>query len=97
MAGKRGIGTRHGRDVKTKKGASHSLRQDVEAGNGNGYDHANGDSTQKRASKDRMYRFRDNNNLDVDDQRRVEFERRLLAAIDQDKMQNFRKPEEEVA
>ncbi|KAI9055147.1 hypothetical protein LZ554_000111 [Drepanopeziza brunnea f. sp. 'monogermtubi'] len=98
MAGKRGIGTRHGRDAETKKGESHDLRKDLEAGNGNGYDSPIGNGTRKRSSKakDPMYRFRDNANLAVDDQRRVEFKKKLLAAIDQDKLENFRKSEEEI-
>ncbi|KAL2070360.1 hypothetical protein VTL71DRAFT_13386 [Oculimacula yallundae] len=98
MAGKRGIGTRHGRDAKTKKGESRDLRQDLESGNGNGngYEHSDGNGARRRPPRDRMYRFRDNGNLDVDDQRRVEFKKTLLAAIDQDKMENFRKSEDEI-
>ncbi|OWO97800.1 cation diffusion facilitator [Marssonina coronariae] len=87
MAGKRGIGTRHGRDAKTERGESEYLRQDLEAGNGRGT---------SEAAKDRKYRFRDNVNLEVDDQRRVEFKKKLLAAIDDDKMENFRKSEDEI-
>ncbi|CZT12345.1 uncharacterized protein RCO7_09059 [Rhynchosporium graminicola] len=107
MAGKRGIGTRHGRDAKTKQGESHDLRQDLEAGNGywngnrngngNGYENADGNGAKRRPPRDRMYRFRDNGSLDHDDQRRVEFKKRLLAAIDEDKMENFRKPEDEAS
>ncbi|XMA08936.1 hypothetical protein WAI453_001727 [Rhynchosporium graminicola] len=107
MAGKRGIGTRHGRDAKTKQGESHDLRQDLEAGNGywngnrngngNGYENSDGNGAKRRPPRDRMYRFRDNGSLDHDDQRRVEFKKRLLAAIDEDKMENFRKPEDEAS
>ncbi|PBP25276.1 cation diffusion facilitator 10 [Diplocarpon rosae] len=87
MAGKRGIGTRQGRDAKTERGESEYLRQDLEAGNGN---------RKSKAAKDRKYRFRDDENLEVDDQRRVEFKKKLLAAIDDDKMEKFRKSEDEI-
>lgn len=74
----------------TKRGSSSSqvkeseyLRQDVETG---------------RPPKDRKYRFRDNGNLEPDDQRRLEFKNKLLSAVEagNKKLDGFRKSEDEV-
>jgi hypothetical protein len=57
------------------------LRKDVEGG---------------RPPQDRKYRFRDEGNLDPDDQRRVEFKRKLREAVDGSDLEGFRKSDDEV-
>lgn len=59
------------------------LRRDVEDG--------------ARPPEDRKYRFRDNGELDFDDQRRVEFKRKLLESVEgSEYLQEYRKSEDEV-
>ena len=50
-----------------------------------------------RPQRDRMYRFRDSQPLDADDERRVEFKKLLLNGAEQgEELENFRKSDEEV-
>lgn len=46
--------------------------------------------------RDRKYRFRDNQELEPDDQRRVEFKKKLLDSVENAEMERFRKGGEEV-
>ena len=45
--------------------------------------------------QDRKYRFRDNSKLDPDDQRRVEFKTKLLAGVENSKLEEYRKSDSE--
>jgi hypothetical protein len=54
------------------------------------------DVEEGRPAQDRKYRFRDQGNLDPDDQRRVEFKSKLLAAVDSSDLEGFRKDDEQV-
>jgi hypothetical protein len=51
-----------------------------------------------RPQQDHKYRFRDNAELEPDDQRRVEFKKKLLDSVENadSKMERFRKSDEEV-
>jgi len=51
-----------------------------------------------RPEQDRKYRFRDNGDLDPDDQRRVEFKKKLLDGVENADANSeaFRKSDEEV-
>ena len=49
-----------------------------------------------RPQRDRKYRFRDNQELEPDDQRRVEFKKKLLDSVENAEMERFRKSGEEV-
>lgn len=50
-----------------------------------------------RPQQDRKHRFRDNVNLDKDDQRRVHFKKLLLESVDKSKhLEDFRRSDEEV-
>ena len=52
-----------------------------------------------RPEQDRKYRFRDNGDLDPDDQRRVEFKKKLLDGVENAdaNLEAFRKSDEEVS
>lgn len=54
------------------------------------------DMEEGRPQQDRKYRFRDQANLDPDDQRRVEFKRQLLAGVENSDLERYRKSDEEV-
>jgi hypothetical protein len=54
------------------------------------------DLEEGRPAKDRKYRFRDQDTLDPDDQRRVEFKRKLLDAVESSDLEKFRKSDDEV-
>ena len=60
---------------------STNLRKDIEQG---------------RPEPNRRYRFRDQENLDPDDQRRVDFKRKLLDALEGSDLEGFRKSDDEV-
>lgn len=45
---------------------------------------------------DRKYRFRDHGYLEPDDQRRVEFKKKLLAGVDRGNLEGYRKSDDEV-
>jgi hypothetical protein len=60
---------------------STDLRNDIEEG---------------RPPQDRKYRFRDQGALDPDDQRRVEFKRKLLDAVDGGNLERYRKDDASV-
>jgi nucleosome binding factor SPN SPT16 subunit len=62
-------------------GKESNLRKDLESG---------------RPAKDRKYRFRDNGHLEPDDQRRVEFKKKLLDSVEQSDLESFRRSDEEV-
>lgn len=50
-----------------------------------------------RPPQDRKYRFRDQGNLDPDDQRRLEFKKELLKSVEQsERLEGFRKSDDEV-
>lgn len=49
-----------------------------------------------RPQQDKKYRFRDQGTLDPDDQRRVEFKRKLLEAVDGSNLERYRKSDDEV-
>jgi hypothetical protein len=51
-----------------------------------------------KPQQDHKYRFRDNAELEPDDQRRVEFQKKLLDSVENadSKMERFRKSDEEV-
>ena len=71
---------KRGLDSEATKDATY-LRKDVEEG---------------RPQQDRKYRFRDQDRLDPDDQRRVEFKKKLLDGVDGSHLERFRKSNEEV-
>jgi hypothetical protein len=51
-----------------------------------------------RPSQDRKYRFRDQGSLDPDDQRRVEFKKKLLEGVERsERMESYRKSDDEVS
>jgi hypothetical protein len=51
-----------------------------------------------RPSHDRKYRFRDQGSLDPDDQRRVEFKKKLLEGVERsERMESYRKSDDEVS
>ncbi|KAM3068877.1 hypothetical protein ACMFMG_004051 [Clarireedia jacksonii] len=62
-------------------GKQSNLRKDLESG---------------RPAKDRKYRFRDNGRLEPDDQRRVEFKKKLLESVKRSDLESFRKSDEEL-
>jgi hypothetical protein len=60
---------------------STNIRKDVEEG---------------RLQQDRKYRFRDQGNLDPDDQRRVEFKKKSLVVVDENNLKRYKKSIDEV-
>jgi hypothetical protein len=50
-----------------------------------------------RPAKDRKYRFRDHENLDPDDQRRVTFKKKLIQSVDRSDLEKYRKSNEEAS
>ncbi|RDW92467.1 cation diffusion facilitator-like protein [Coleophoma crateriformis] len=54
------------------------------------------DLEQGRPRSDRKYRFRDHGYLEPDDQRRVEFKKKLMAGVDCSNLESFRKSDEEL-
>lgn len=70
--------------------------------NGNGQDAAQEptylrkDVEEGRRQQGRKYRFRDQANLDADDQRRVVFKKKLLESVDTSDLERYRKSDEEV-
>ena len=49
-----------------------------------------------RPQQDRKYRFRDQQNLDLDDQRRLKFKNLLLENVENSSLEDFRKDDNEV-
>jgi nucleosome binding factor SPN SPT16 subunit len=83
------VGKRNMRRTSSAKEATYlqdsaSLRHDIEEG------------AQARPQQDRKYRFRDQEHLDPDDQRRVEFKKKLLDAVESGDLESFRKTDDEV-
>lgn len=82
MAGKRAI--RRASTAATTKNDHGHLGKDVE-------------DRKSPPAKDRQYRFRDNSQLDPDDQRRVEFKQKLMDGVERSRgLEEYRKSDDEV-